>query len=279
MTTVGYETFDVGRVITRMIGVFGRNAVTFLLAALVLAALPLAMFGFSSRIWAASILHGTPQFSDIFSLRNVGLGLGGFLLTLLTSLLLQAAVIYATVSDLNGRRAGLGEILRVALGAILPLIFLAILVGLSVMVGFILLIVPGIIVSLVFCVATPVRVVEGGTVLGAMGRSAELTRGHRFMIFLLALLLIAVGWVMGMIVGGVSLVVGLGAGGSNFVQTLANQRTFLTSAPYLITSVTLQSLAGAVQALLGAAGVASLYYELRTVKEGVGAQALAAAFG
>jgi hypothetical protein len=33
-----------------------------------------------------------------------------------------------------------------------------------------------------------------------------------------------------------------------------------------------------VWALLGAAGVASVYFELRTIKEGVGAEALARAF-
>ncbi len=61
--------------------------------------------------------------------------------------------------------------------------------------GFFALIIPGIILTTMFCVATPVFVLERAGILGSLGRSAELTSGHRWrvlLIFIIAFIATAV---------------------------------------------------------------------------------------
>ena len=128
--------------------------------------------------------------------------------------------------------------------------------------GLFLFIVPGVILALALCVAAPVRVVEGLGVFNSMGRSGDLTRGHRGAILLLFILY------------GIGLIV---------VQSLAAVLFTVTTLgspdiSSLLSRIVLAPLLQAVGALVGAAGVASIYFELRTIKEGVGAEALAAAF-
>ena len=129
-------------------------------------------------------------------------------------------------------------------------------------VGFILLFVPGVIVALMWSVVVPVFVVEHPGVFASFGRSRALTKGHRGKIFLLVLLYIVIAWIISVamaLIMGVSLV-RPGAGNFAPAYLIAN---WLVSVPLMA---------------LVAVGVAAIYYELRLVKEGVGPQQLAAAF-
>jgi len=84
---------------------------------------------------------------------------------------------------------------------LLPALGIAILVGLGVMVGLTLLIVPGIILFLRWCVAVPVLVQERQGVLASMGRSAALTQGNRWALFGLFLIVVIILIVAQFIVG------------------------------------------------------------------------------
>ncbi len=101
---------------------------------------------------------------------------------------------------------------------------------------------------------------------GAFGRSADLTRRHRWSILGLAvayvLLSIVVGAVIGGIIGGV---IGAAPGVSSPGRLVGLQ---------VVISLVLQP----VQILLATAGIASVYYELRSIKEGIGPEALASVF-
>ena len=86
-----------------------------------------------------------------------------------------------------GRRADLGECLRVGLAKALPMFGLMILWSLAVWVGFILLVVPGLILMTMWSLCIPVLVAEDAGVIGSFGRSRALTKGSRWQIFALLL--------------------------------------------------------------------------------------------
>jgi hypothetical protein len=180
----------------------------------------------------------------------------------LAGLILEGTVIYGTVTDLNGRPARLADCLSVGLRSFLPLLGIAILFGIAVAFGALLLIVPGVMLAVAWCVAVPSYVVEQTGVFGAFARSAELTRGNRwrifglFIIYFVATIILEV--VLGVFSGAASLASG---GGMSFVQAIILGPLFRVAA-----------------ALLGATATAALYVELRRVRDGVGADSLAAIF-
>jgi hypothetical protein len=186
---------------------------------------------------------------------------GGVIVGLL-SLILQATIIYAAASDLNGRPVSVADSLRAGLYAFIPLVAIGILTGLAVGIGFILLIVPGVMLALAWCVVVPIFVVERPNIMDVFGRSAALTRGNRwrilglFCIFIVAILVVEL--VFG-IVGGLTNIISLGG------------FPFLTR---LIVLPLMQTASG----LIGATAGAVLYMELRRVREGVGPEGLAALF-
>ena len=128
------------------------------------------------------------------------------------------------------------------------------------------LIIPGIIFYVMFSVAVPVMVEERAGVIGSLERSAALTRGSRWQVFgvlvIFALFNMAVGMVLGVIGGVAGAGASAGAGGS----------------PSLIGQLFVSSVSGVAVALVLAAMLASLYVELRTVKEGATTESLAAIF-
>jgi MFS family permease len=234
--------FDMGRVIQRTFGTVGRNWVTFAILALPLSALPQALL--QMQMAGARGLEAPA----------LGFGFGVALIALVGGFILQAGLTYGSVADLNGRKASLGECLSVGLRNILPLLGLSILMGLALAAGFILLIVPGVLMALAWSVAVPSLVVERTGVFGAFRRSGDLTRNHRGAIFLLALAF----WCLSLVIGAVAAAV------------------FAIAGPAV--SVVVLGLVRGAETLIGAAGVASIYYELRSIKEGVGPEALAAVF-
>jgi hypothetical protein len=195
MATIPSRNFDLGRVLSTGFGALARNAVPFLAVALLLAGLP----GFAFEYWFQRGNSGAPDLDFVLSWGFWGPFLGSILATIVAGAVLQAALIAATVRQLSGRPVDIGQSVSAALSRIVPIILLSLLVGLAIMVGLLLLIVPGIIFYLMYIVAVPAMMAEGRGVTDSMRRSAELTKGHKGMIFLLAIILL-------MVAGGVSAV-------------------------------------------------------------------------
>ena len=148
--TVSTGKLDIGRVISQTFGVIGRNFVTFFLVPLVSGGLPTAIIAYvqgsavSTAAAAGSFNPGTVLYAVL-----------GVLVAVITTSILQGALIYGTVQDLNGRRPAIGDGLGTGLRAFLPLLGLSILFSLAVGGGMILLLVPGIMMACAWCVAVP----------------------------------------------------------------------------------------------------------------------------
>ena len=100
------------------------------------------------------------------------LGLGG-------SPIVLAATTFAVGEVYLGRSITVGGSLRAAIGVILPLAGTMLLYYFGVLLGLLLLIVPGIFLVLSWLLAWPIMVLEGVFGPAALGRSYELMRGHR----------------------------------------------------------------------------------------------------
>ena len=116
---------------------------------------------------------------------------GGFLLQILASILqliatyLYTGFVVKLVQDVrDGRRdASVGDLISSAMPALGSLIVFAILSGIAVGIGFILLIIPGLYLMTIWSVGAPAIVAEGRGALEAFGRSHDLVRGQAWNVF------------------------------------------------------------------------------------------------
>jgi len=108
--------------------------------------------------------------------------------SVILSLMIQGAMVYGAFNQMRGRPFSVGESLSKGFVRFLPLLGVAVLSGLAITIGFLLVIIPGIWLVCMFYVAVPVCVAEHGGVTGSLSRSAELTKGYRWKILGLALI-------------------------------------------------------------------------------------------
>jgi hypothetical protein len=249
--------FQVGDVVNRTFGAISRNFVTFFLLSGLLVGVPALIIGYAQ---IGMITGG----SGMLALLGVA-----FIVNLATTYLLQGALIHGAILDFNGQRASFGDCLSTGLKHTLPLIAIAILMGLGVMLGMLLLIIPGIILSIMWAVAIPARVVENTGITESLSRSSELTQNNRWKIFGLFIIYLVIATVITMIV-----MLPLGAFGAN---APAESEPF-GIAQASIAAVLFDVVATVLTAVVGAAGVSAIYFELRKAKEGVGAETLAKVF-
>jgi hypothetical protein len=178
--------FSVGRVIGRATGTVARNPLVTIGLALLLGSAPALLL---TMAMAGSGSLG-PDINPNAVAGLAALGMLGGLTTMALTLVVQGALTRAAVADSEGRRATFGECLRAALKVVLPMLGVLILWSLSVGLGMLLLLVPGIILMLMWSVAVPALVEERTGVFGAFARSRMLTSGHRWKILGLLLLLL-----------------------------------------------------------------------------------------
>ncbi|MER8388363.1 hypothetical protein NKJ46_05680 [Mesorhizobium sp. M0166] len=249
------EKFQIGRVFNNSFAVIGRNAGLCLGLAAVFSGLPTLVFQLWVLTRLAMVTPVPASIEPIFvwSYSSVAIGFG--LVSYILSLLLQASLVRATIEDLNGKQPSFGDCIAKAVSFLLPTLAIALLVGLGAGIGFMLLIVPGIMLALRWSVAVPALVQERLGVFGSMARSRDLTKGSRWALFGLFLILI---------IAVVTIQLALGAAialfGGGMVGAVVDA---------LVTSVTsmVMSIATAVS-----------YVELRQVKEGTSVEELSQIF-
>ncbi len=101
----------------------------------------------------------------------------------------NAAIVYAISNAYLEKPISVGGSVKQAFRRVLPLIWTWFLVGLAIMGGMILCVVPGILASFWFSLATQVVVIEGAAGLAAMKRSKQLMAGNIGNFFVLGLLI------------------------------------------------------------------------------------------
>jgi hypothetical protein len=279
MTTIAApETFSFGRVISRLFGVLQRNLVTFLLLSVLLVGLPAAVIGFVQYSAVAPMFSGgsatvaASVLRDAFSPLKILFGFVALLVSIVGNAVLQGGVIHASVSDLSGSRASFGECLATGLRFFLPLFCIGLIVGICCSFAALIFIVPGVLLALAWCVAAPVEVVERVGVFAALGRSVVLTRNRRGAILGLVVIYAVALWIVQTTLSGTMMVsVGLSASGFGARPGQGFQNLMLLQ-------MIVQLLLNTLFASIGSAGIASIYFELRQTKEGVGAEQLAAVF-
>ncbi len=138
------------------------------------------------------------QLSNILS--TFFFSLGAAFLTVIAAAASQAATVVAVSQVHLDRPASVMDSFSRVKGEIGGVIGLSILVGLGVGLGFIALIVPGVLLALMWSLAVPVKILENKGATDAMSRSSDLTKGDRGRIFVIWLLFIvlsfAVSWLL-----------------------------------------------------------------------------------
>jgi Membrane domain of glycerophosphoryl diester phosphodiesterase len=235
--------FRIGPIFTRSWSIYAANFLMFTLVAVV-AGLPNQLGGdFESGAGAARSVIA-------------------FIISVILYFVGQAVILYGAFQAMRGRDVMIGDAIGRAFSRFLSLLGISILVGFGVAIGFMLLVVPGIILALRWAVAVPACVVENKGPLESMRRSAELTKGHRWKIFGIWVLLAIVAIIILIIVGvlaGLAAVVAQGLGRVLIAAVISLILTAIVTAySYVLNTV--------------------IYHDLRTVKEGVGTEEIAAVF-
>ncbi len=245
MASAAQDQFRIGAVIRQSLAVLRSNAVPFGVLYLTVNA--------PSSIYALT-LAGTPEIDTAPGLN---------ILTLVETLLgvvVTAAVTYSTIRELRGWRVDFAEFAVRGMAQGGAAIKVALLSGVLVLLGFVALVIPGLVLSTIWWVAIPVAVVERPGTVASLRRSGELTKGVRWRIFGLFVAYLLV------LFGGLSLV--------GIVLFALIDDIVLADWLWTITGWAWVAGAMALQAVL----VAVSYYHLRVAKEGTGIEEIAAVF-
>jgi hypothetical protein len=225
--------FSTGRVIRGAVTLLKREPVKLLLWSVAFAGLPNAAVTYVNR----RVFESEFAFT---SLENWLLLVAAILVSMLGLVALQAVVTRQTARDDEGAHRHFG-----GLNDYLALAALGLVTSLGIVGGFILLVIPGVILSLAWMVVVPVMVTERLGVMDSVRRSNTLTGNARGEIFGLCFAIGLVGWLAAWLVTLITNAVGV---------------PFITStAP-----PALETLTGLVNAVVAVA----VYQELRMNKEG-----------
>lgn len=137
------------------------------------------------------------------------------------SILYQGMVVELVQDIQDGRRDhSIGQLLRSVDEVFWPLVGVSILLALGVGIGFVLLIIPGLVLLVMWSVVAPVTVLERPGVFAAFGRSRELVRGNGWNVFGVIVLVFVIVFLVSIAAGVAAS--GLGSVGRALVQWAVN---------------------------------------------------------
>ncbi len=159
------DRLDVGAVIRRVFDIYVDQASVLMPAAAVVFVL-------------AGVLTG------VLVLASPALAILALLIGLIATTLFTGMVVELVADIQDGRRdASPGQLLKAVMPVLGQLILVGILAGVGILIGFILIIIPGLILITIWSVAAPVVVLEHPGAVRALGRSRELVRGNGWQVF------------------------------------------------------------------------------------------------
>jgi hypothetical protein len=237
--TMAAGTFRLADVFSKSFAIYSRRFVPFIILTII-ASIPNYLLLF---------LIGTPT-ADPTGLTRGGLAL----VDIATKSLASGALMYGVVQELRSRTFSLGDSLQIALRRLLPMLGIATCTTIVTALGAVLLIVPGLMLLCMYWLSTPVCVAEQAGVFTSMSRSSFLTKGYRWQVFGMILLIGGIGAVLIAIVGAAFAWTG---------PTVA-----------LIARLALSAIISAFNGVV----MGVLYYELRAAKEGIDIDKIASVF-
>jgi hypothetical protein len=143
------------------------------------------------------------------------------LVALIATAFYQGMVVELVRDVQDGRRdSSIGELFRSVAPVVVRLALVSLLFGLAVGLGFVLLIVPGLILMTIWAVVAPVMVIERPGVFAAFGRSRALVRGQGVPVFGVVIVVLLLSLLIGVVA--VVLAAPLGLAGTAAVLWVAN---------------------------------------------------------
>jgi uncharacterized membrane protein len=197
------QQITIGRTFERAWLVVCRNPVLTITLSLLLGATPVVVFDFLlQRIDRSALMLTVAGYSlpGVVAMFFLQLFMG-----LLVGVLMQGAMIVPVRSEDQNTRASYAAVAATLLRFLGPLIILGALTAIAVEVAVTLLIIPAVLIYLLWSVAPSALVDEGEGIFMALSRSQELTRGARWKIFMLLLVMELINVVLA--VGGLILAV------------------------------------------------------------------------
>jgi hypothetical protein len=186
------------------------------------------------------------------------LAVGGFVVTLVVTTLAHGATIVAVSKILLGRETTVGQAFSEVRHRVGELILVSLNVGIRVVIGLLLLVVPGVWLALRYAVSFQAAVLEHAGINDSLARSATLTKGDKGRVFVIYFLFI----VLTVAVGGLAMLL---------TTTLIGFPRVSPAGPGAFwPRVTTQTVNFAVQAILGPllpTALCLLYYDERVRKE------------
>ncbi|MFT4089088.1 MAG: hypothetical protein QM645_00055 [Asticcacaulis sp.] len=247
-------TFTIGNVFSRGFNLIGQNFVLLLLVGLLTYAIPVGL--------GAGILYTTngldvnnPQLlgaEQVLSMIIYGL------MSMLFYFVNMSVVTELSITRAVNQPFEIGTALKRGVANIVPLFLVMLLCALAIILGLILLIIPGIIVLIALSVAIPAYVAEGRTgIVESLKRSWKLTENHRWAILAIFLLI------------GI-----FGALFTGIIQVVSE--IFYTQAPAI--AIGLNSIIEGLYTLINTVFTVVIYVVLRQSKEGNAPESLASVF-
>jgi len=133
---------------------------------------------------AAVVFVITGIVSALLVAASSALAVVALLISLVASTLFTGMVVELVADVQDGRRdASVGQLLRAVTPVLGQLILVGIVAGIGIVIGFILVVIPGLILLTIWAVFAPVIVLERPPGLKALGRSRELVRGNGWQVF------------------------------------------------------------------------------------------------
>ena len=249
------EEFRIGRVVSRTFAVLFAHPVTFL-ALSALLSIPSVLLGYCLvEVRAAgNTLSGLG--------RVLVMGLLETILLMILGCLTQAVLTKAALSSLNDERPDIGQSLSIAINSFLPFAAIGILMALGFVLGLALLVVPCIILMIMWAVVVPVKVARGYWCGRNFSRSQALTTRIS-----LAHLSSASGFYSD-----------IHWRKRPCAQSRRHRLYDQDSRTSRLSYVVVDWIERTIVTLVNVVITASIYYELRLVKEGLGDHQMAAAF-
>ena len=265
------KSFDVGRVVSRTFAALKNNPVPFLLLTFIGAGIPMMLFSMWPVLFGVGdgINMYDPNWTDDIEWEGIiGPVVAGFVVYMLFVIFIYGAIIQMSVNALNDRAVHLGDALKTGLRMFFPLLVIFLIYYFGMIIGFMLLIIPGIFIALGWALALHVKVIEGGSMTGALSRSWSLSKGYKRWIFLSMIVF----GILGALLGLVFQIPVLFFGNSQTAMIEGGSMSFW------VANAIASGLSQMVSTALSYVGLTATYLEIRRVKEGMDSDKIADIF-